>query len=317
MSCSVSSSTLTAIPSVTDTPTWVTPAGSSANPVIAGIAGDYIATVTDATNGCSKSETLTVIGSTVSPTADAGINGAIPCGTPTLALNGTTTSTDVVTYDWSGPNSGSISGPSNVQNPIVLDPGVYTLTVTNTASGCSATATINVTQSNVVASFTANPTSGISPLDVNFTDGSTGATNYSWDFGDSGSSFAQNPNHTFTTGTYTVILTVSSGPCVDTETVVIVVEDGLTLEIPNVFTPNDDQANDIFTIKSTGVKEISLQIFSRWGQKLYEFAGPKASWDGLNPNGAKVPEGTYFYFVKAIGFDGQEIEKHGTVNLFR
>ncbi len=46
----------------------------------------------------------------------------------------------------------------------------------------------------------------------------------------------------------------------------IVVEDGLTLEIPNVFTPNNDDANEFFTIKSTGVKEISLQIFNRWGK---------------------------------------------------
>lgn len=114
-----------------------------------------------------------------------------------------------------------------------------------------------------------------------------------------------------------MVLTTTSGTCVATATVEILVEDGFTLEIPNVFTPNDDKSNDIFKIKSTGVKEISLQIFNRWGQKLYEFSGPKASWDGITPNGVKVPEGTYFYFVKATGFDGQEIEKHGTVNLFR
>ena len=94
-------------------------------------------------------------------------------------------------------------------------------------------------------------------------------------------------------------------------------EDGLTLEIPNVFTPNNDGANDFFTINSSGVKEIALQMFNRWGEKLYEFTGPKASWDGLAANGAKVPEGTYFYFVKATGFDNTKIEKHGSVNLFR
>ena len=105
-------------------------------------------------------------------------------------------------------------------------------------------------------------------------------------------------------------LVVASGTCVATATVEIVVEDGLTLEIPNVFTPNGDNVNDIFTIKSTGVKEIALQIFNRWGEKLYEFSGAKASWDGKVPNGASAPEGTYFFFVKATGFDGKEIEKH-------
>jgi gliding motility-associated-like protein len=304
---------------------------TSANPIISWLpgpissptldvtsAGSYSLQVVDAVSGCSVTTTFTVDGSTNIPqNVDAGTNVLIPCGNPSVVLNGATTSTDVVTYDWSGPNVGSISGPSNTQNPTVIDAGVYTLTVTNTISGCVATATVNVSAANVVASFTATPTTGISPLDVNFTDGSTGATAYSWNFGDSNTSTSQNPNHTFTSGTYTVVLTVTSGPCIDTHTVIIVVEDGLTLEIPNVFTPNGDNSNDIFTIKSTGVKDISLQIFNRWGQKLYEFSGPKASWDGKVPSGETAPEGTYFYFVKATGFDDQEIEKHGTVNLFR
>ncbi len=318
ISCAASTTTLSGNGS--GTVTWMTPAGTSSNPVIAGTAGNYVATVTDITNGCRTSDSLIVTGSTVAPTADAGTSAAIPCGTPTLALNGTTTSTDVVTYDWSGPNAGSIVSGANTQNPVVMDQGPYTLTVTNVASGCTSTATINVTMSTVVASFTATPTTGLSPLDVSFTDGSTGAgtLSYNWNFGDNTSSSNQSPgNHVFTTGTYTVLLTVTSGPCTDTATTVIVVEDGLTLEIPNVFTPNGDGSNEFFSIKSTGVKEISLQVFNRWGQKLYEFSGPKASWDGLTPNGAAAPEGTYFYFVKATGFDGTEIEKHGSVNLFR
>jgi PKD repeat protein len=72
----------------------------------------------------------------------------------------------------------------------------------------------------VVANFTANPTSGNPPLDVQFTDQSTGdVTSWSWDFGDGGSSDAQNPSHTYTaTGTYTVALTVSGSDGEDTET---------------------------------------------------------------------------------------------------
>ena len=50
---------------------------------------------------------------------------------------------------------------------------------------------------------------------------------------------------------------------------------------------------------------------------MYEFTGPKAAWDGISSNGAKVTDGTYFYFVKATGFDNKEFEKKGTVNLFR
>ena len=87
--------------------------------------------------------------------------------------------------------------------------------------------------------------------------------------------------------------------------------------MPSGFTPNGDGVNDLFTIKSTGVKEISLDIFNRWGEKLYEFTGANAAWDGKTGQGAKVPDGTYFYFVKATGYDGNKVEKHGTVNLYR
>jgi gliding motility-associated-like protein len=153
---------------------------------------------------------------------------------------------------------------------------------------------------------------------VNFTDQSSGAIVYNWNFGDSNFSSSTNPVNTFTTnGTYVVTLIVTAGPCSDTATTTIIVESGLSLEIPNVFTPNNDGTNDFFTIKSSGVKEITLQVFNRWGEKLYDFSGAKAAWDGLTGQGGVVPDGTYFYFVKATGFDDKEIEKNGTVNLFR
>jgi PKD repeat protein len=68
------------------------------------------------------------------------------------------------------------------------------------------------------ASFSATPTSGAAPLTVQFTDTSTGIpTAWSWNFGDGGSSTAQNPSHAYTAaGTYTVALTVSNNGGSDT-----------------------------------------------------------------------------------------------------
>ncbi|MEA5456674.1 PKD domain-containing protein [Sinomonas sp. JGH33] len=63
-----------------------------------------------------------------------------------------------------------------------------------------------------VASFAASPTSGVAPLNVSFTDTSTGSpTSWAWAFGDGGTSTAQNPTHSYAAaGTYTAKLTASN-----------------------------------------------------------------------------------------------------------
>jgi len=69
-----------------------------------------------------------------------------------------------------------------------------------------------------IANFSAFPTSGGIPLTVNFTDQSVGATSWSWNFGDTGTSTLQNPTHTYTAmGYYTVTLTAANESGFDTE----------------------------------------------------------------------------------------------------
>lgn len=72
----------------------------------------------------------------------------------------------------------------------------------------------------VTANFTGTPTTGCAPLNVSFTDASTGSpTSWSWTFGDGGTSTAQNPSYSYAAaGTYTVTLTVGNGTCQNTLT---------------------------------------------------------------------------------------------------
>jgi len=132
-------------------------------------------------------------------------------------------------------------GTATAQNPshTYTGAGTYTvtLTATNAAGSDDETKTnyISVTApAPPVAAFSAAPTSGVYPLDVAFTDGSTGSpASWSWDFGDGGTSSLQNPSHTYTTaGSYTVTLTATSPYGSDDEVKI----DHITVTEPGVTT---------------------------------------------------------------------------------
>jgi gliding motility-associated-like protein len=285
-------------------------------PTVTG-AGDYTLTVTNTVNGCSDTETITITSNVALPNGvSAGSNVLLPCDSGSVILNGNSSNSDV-SYLWIGPNSYTFAG-QNASGVSIA--GTYTLLVTDNVTGCMSSDSTDVIDQSVTASFTTNQNSGVAPLPVDFINTSTGASNYIWDFNDGHTSVLTDPSNTFESpGTYSVIMVAfnSAGTCSAVATQIIIVEDPFLLEVPNVFTPNGDGVNDVFTIKSKGIKEITLQIYNRWGQKMYEFSGPKASWDGLTVQGTEVPEATYFYFIKAAGFDSQLVEQQGTVNLFR
>ena len=76
----------------------------------------------------------------------------------------------------------------------------------------------------------------------------------------------------------------------------VCVENCPIYELPNVFTPNGDNANDLLQPRALCfVERVSLKIFNRWGQLVFETENPSIDWDGTNLNGEALPSGTYFY----------------------
>lgn len=90
-----------------------------------------------------------------------------------------------------------------------------------------------------------------------------------------------------------------------------------TLIIPNVFTPNADGINDLFTIQSEGIENISCIIFNRWGIKVAEFNQPGQGWDGKTTSGQDAVEGVYYYIVNAKSRGGETITRKGFIHLLR
>jgi len=91
----------------------------------------------------------------------------------------------------------------------------------------------------------------------------------------------------------------------------------VSLVIPNVFTPNNDGINDVFSIPSTGYKAVTCNIYNRHGGLVYRFFGLKGNWDGHTHAGESCVDGVYFIVVKATKPDGSTIIINGTVQLVR
>ncbi len=89
-----------------------------------------------------------------------------------------------------------------------------------------------------------------------------------------------------------------------------------SMEVPNVFTPNDDGYNDRFEYKNQEQWEFETQVFNRWGELVYDNKNSK-NWNGYI-DGERASSGVYFYVIKAVAIRSGEIRVYrGTVSLIK
>jgi gliding motility-associated-like protein len=92
--------------------------------------------------------------------------------------------------------------------------------------------------------------------------------------------------------------------------------------LPNVFSPNGDGINDLFSalVPYNYVESVNIQIYNRWGQLIFETVNPDVNWDGIHMKSGKiVPDGVYYYLctVNTIRLTGIEpIFLKGFFHLF-
>lgn len=176
--------------------------------------------------------------------------------------------------------------------------GTYTVKVTASgANGENADATTSITINNPPVIAFSCDTVGYKTVDFKIITTSTLLKN-TWKFGDGSTSNENNPNHKYSApGSYNVGLTsVDNNGCTSSvdSTITIVPSS----KVPNVFTPNGDGRNDYFMISCSEGSRLKLEIFNRWGYKMFSRSGTEnIVWDGYNPQGTLVSPGTYFYVI--------------------
>ncbi len=209
-----------------------------------------------------------------------------------------------------------------VNNTSVSQVVRYTIVLTSKNAACVnlKPQTIDVAVNKTIAAFTASPLIGEMPLEVKFINGSisTGANHYAWDFGNGDTSMDTNPSYTYTqVGHYEACLINDDGNCADKKCITIEVEIHSAFVIPNIFTPNNDGINDVFTIAGKGIESLHAEIFNRWGQKEYEWDTTNGGWDGHSASGSLSTEGTYYFMIEVKGMDGKKYSESGSLTLLR
>ena len=218
--------------------------------------GSYSVTFTDV-NGCSATSNAISVNVSNAPAPTINASATEACSGDTLVLGASTSDS----YLWSTGDT----------NQVIFVTNTATITViTQNANACDGVGT----SSPITITFTASPTAGGSfTLNGNvasFTNTSTGATSYSWDFGDQANSSAAAPLHAYAAnGTYTAVLTAINGSCTSTQSftinIAVALNELVGIEGLNIYpNPAKDLLNIDFT--NTTDQNLELQIVDQFGR---------------------------------------------------
>jgi gliding motility-associated-like protein len=87
-------------------------------------------------------------------------------------------------------------------------------------------------------------------------------------------------------------------------------------DLPSAFTPNGDGINDVFKVRGFGIVNMTLRIYNRQGQLIFESRTPSIGWDGTF-KGMEQPMDAYAWTLDLEYFTGEKLRKKGDVTLIR
>lgn len=270
-------------------------------------------------NGCKDTATALL---TVNPTPVITVTPAQICPGDTATL----TAAGADSYLWS-PDYKLSSTTSNPVESYTRVATSYQVKGTN-SFGCSSTASVKVSFYPTPTAYIVanpNPASVYDPT-INFKSNSNGAVTWHWFYGDPNNSESTTENGFFIypkeNATYPVMLVVTNQyGCVDTTELDVYIKDGFSIYVPNTFTPNDDDVNDVFFASGNGIdeKDYLMRIFDRWGNMIWKSNTWGESWDGKANGGNKLAQiDTYVWKIDVKEKDTPTVHHFvGHVNIVK
>ncbi|MBI1836815.1 MAG: gliding motility-associated C-terminal domain-containing protein [Flavobacteriia bacterium] len=221
----------------------------------------------------------------------------------------TNTTPGVTNCVWTISDGTTLFGCSSVSH-IFNQAGCFDITLTtSSANGCTNSLTessLVCVEAPPVAAFSVSP--NVMPnyaTHCNMSNNSSGAVNYLWNFGDGTNSTDVNPGHIFP-GTeemdYQIrLIAYSPSGCVDTAYATVTIYEETIFYVPNTFTPDGDDFNEIFKpVFTSGFDpdDYTLLIFNRWGELIFESHNVDVGWKGTYGTDSKiVQDGTYTWKI--------------------
>ncbi len=291
-----------------------TPSGQTTLDLINAGAGSYAIEVTD-DNGCTETAGPFTINQIPSPTIDASnINiQQASCAGNDGAIAGISANGGGLTYEWDGQVYAS-------EDATGLSAGDYTLVVTDT-NNCSATfgpVTVDGSEIPVVTILTSDQSIDLGDF-VNI-DASVNPSNadITWSPTDGLScTDCEDPTATPENSGWYVVTATSQDGCSQSDSIYLEVIDPCgEVMVPTIFSPNNDGLNDELCVLGGCIETVTMQIFNRWGELIFEANEPAECWDG-SYKGVMVNTGTYIYKLSGTREDGSSFEKAGNINVVR
>ena len=230
-----------------------------------------------------------------------------------LSVTGGTTP---YSYSWSDTNL----SPDSLQ--ISLCPGVYFFTVTD-ANGCNKNGLDSIKNKKTlpVAEIKTDRDSIFQTESIKLQATLRPGYSYHWE----PSEWINDANSPYASATppksSIIRLTVTDeAGCLNFDSLFIYVKEVICAEpyiyIPNAFSPNNDNKNDILYVRGNTINELYFAVFDSWGTKVFDTTDKLNGWDG-KINGSTATSGVYVYYMRAGCVNGEKFTKKGNVTLLR